>query len=110
MSLNVLVLKLATKYKANPRNKIFVDEEMLIASATEEAGNEVTKKILRKVISAFITGDMDETQQAIYDGAVYACSQSAKHCFNDDPEDDVDYEIDWQEQKDGSYVAEVRHS
>lgn len=110
MSLNALVEKLTTDYKTDPRNKIFVNEEMLIASVTEETGNEVTAEDLRNVIAAFLSGDMSDSQESIYDGAVYACSLSARHCFNDDPEDDVDYEIDWQEQADGSYVAEVRPS
>ena len=110
MSLSVLVDKLQTEYKADPRNKIFINEEMLIASVSEETGNEVTAEDLRVVIAAFLSGDMDDSQQSIYDGAVYACSLSARHCFNDDPEDDVDYEIYWQEQTDGTYVAEVRPS
>ena len=63
---------------------------------------------IRKVIAAYLSGDMDGKLEAIYDGAVYACGLSAKHCFNDDPEDDIDYEIDWLEQSDGSFVAEVR--
>jgi hypothetical protein len=110
MSLNALVEKLTAEYKANPRNKIFVNEEMLIASATEETGSEVTAEELRDVVAAFLSGDMDGSQESIYDGAVYACGLSARHCFNDDPEDDIDYEIDWHEQTDGSYVAEVRPS
>ena len=113
MSLSALVdacRELATEYKADPRNKIFVSEEMLIASATEETGTKVSAAKLRKVIAACLSGDMDDEFQAIYDGAAYACGLSARHCFNDDPDDDIDYEIDWQEQEDGSYIAEVRPS
>jgi hypothetical protein len=108
MSLNALVEKLTTEHKANPGNKIFINEELLIASVTEETGNEVIAEDLRAIIAYFLSGDLDESQESIYDGAVYACSLSARHCFNDNPEDDVDYEIDWLEQTDGSYVAEVR--
>ena len=38
MTLQDLVDKLAADFKADPRNKISVNEEMLIASATEETG------------------------------------------------------------------------
>ena len=108
MTLQDLVDKLAADFKADPRNKISVTEEMLIASATEETGGAVSAAQIRKVIAAYLSGDMDGKLEAIYDGAVYACGLSAKHCFNDDPEDDIDYEIDWREQSDGSFVAEVR--
>ena len=110
MSLNEMVEKLASEFKADPRNKISVNEEMLIASATEETGKNVTAAKLRKVIAAYLSGDMDEKLEAIYDGAVYACGLSARHCFSDDPDDDIDYEVDWQKQEDGSYIAEVRPS
>lgn len=108
MTLQNLVDKLAAEFKADPRNKIFVNEEILIAGSTEETGEAVSAAQIRKVIAAYLSGDMDGKLEAIYDGAVYACSLSAKHCFNDDPEDDIDYEIDWLEQSDGSFVAEVR--
>lgn len=110
MSLNDLVEKLAAEFKADPRNKIFVSEAMLLASVAEETGKSIAVDKLRGVISAYLGGDMDDELEAIYDGAVYACGLAARHCFNDDPEDDIDYEVDWQEQNDGSYIAEVRPS
>jgi len=108
MSLTTLVEKMTAEYKADPRNKIFVSEEMLLASVAEETGNSIDAEKLREVIAAYLSGDLDEELEAIYDGAVYACGLSARHCFNDDPEDDIDYEVDWQERGDGSYIAEVR--
>jgi len=45
---------------------------------------------------------------SIYDGAVCACGSAARQCFRDDPEENIDYEIDWLEQDDGSIIAEVR--
>jgi len=47
----------------------------------------------------------------VLDGAVYACSVLARKCFGENPEDkdvDVDYQISWLENNDGSYVAEIR--
>ena len=110
MALQELLANLVSDFKADPRNKIFVTEEMLVASATEETGTKVSAARLRKVIAAYLSGDMDDEFQAIYDGAVYACGLAARHCFNDDPDDGIDYEVDWQEQEDGSYIAEVRPS
>ena len=40
MTLQDLVDKLAAEFKADPRSKISVNEEMLIASATEETGGQ----------------------------------------------------------------------
>ena len=108
MSLKILVDALAAEYKKDPRNKIFVTEEILLSSVAEEIGEAITLEQLREVISAFLSGDMDENLESIYDAAVYSCSLSAQHCFNDDPEDEIDYEIDWLENDDGAYVAEIR--
>ena len=108
MTLNDLVEKMAAEFKADPRNSTFVGESILLASVAEEVGKEISIDQLREVIAAYLNGDVDEDQEVIYDGAVYACGLAARHCFSDDPEDDIDYEIDWLEQNDGSYVAEVR--
>ena len=113
MSLSTLVDKLATEFKADPRNKIFVGEEMLIASATEETGKQVTATQLRKVIAAFVEGGMTDKQESLYDAAVYAIGLSAKQCWATDPDDEdeeVDYSVSWIENPDGSYAAEVRPS
>ena len=113
MSLSTMVEKLASEFKADPRNKIFVGEEMLIASATEETGKQVTATQLRKVIAAFVEGSMTDKQESLYDAAAYAISLSAKQCWATDPDDEdeeVDYSVSWIENSDGSYAAEVRPS
>lgn len=110
MSLEELVVELARSFKEDPRNKVLVQEQLLLASVAEETGNDISAEKLRTIISAFQAGELDEESEALYDGAVYACGMAARHCFNDDPEDDIDYIIDWLEQEDGSYVAEVRQN
>jgi vancomycin resistance protein YoaR len=107
MMLDDLIEKMATEFKTDPRNSTFVSESMLLASVAEEVGKQISTVELREVIAAYLNGEMDETQEVIYDGAIYASGLAARHCFSDDPEDDIDYEIDWQEQNDGSYLAEV---
>lgn len=102
-----LIDSLSAEFKKDPRNKVFVSEQILLASAAEETGKKVTPSQLRKVIASYISGDMDEKMEAIYDGAIYSCGLAARHCFSDDPEDDIDYEISWIEDSDGSYTAEV---
>jgi hypothetical protein len=57
---------------------------------------------------------MDGDDYSIYDGAIYACAVASNNCFGDpsahEDDDDysVDYEIDWIENDDGSYAAEIR--
>lgn len=96
------------EYRKTPRTKIFVDEQLLIASVFEETGKEVTIDQIRKIILEYIDGDLSEKQEVIYDGAVYACGVVARSCLGNDPEEDVDYEINWILNDDGSYIAEVR--
>lgn len=111
-----LIDKIIDEYKADPRNKIFIDENTLLASAMEETGSEITLEKLRSVISEFLSGEIDVDDYPIYDGAVYACSVASNNCFGnpEEHEDDddycVDYEVDWIENDDGSFVAEIRPS
>lgn len=106
--LSSMMKALVDEYKADPRNKIFVSEEILVASASEETDKIIDSSQFREVISNYLSGDIDEEQESIYDGAVCACGSAARQCFGDDPEEDIDYEIDWLEQDDGSVIAEVR--
>jgi hypothetical protein len=81
---------------------------------TEETGNEVSDVELRSVIRNFLSGEMDGDDYSIYDGAIYACAVASNKCFGDPEanEDDdnysVDYEINWIENSDGSFCAEIR--
>ena len=109
-----LIDKIIDEYKADPRNKVFIDENTLLAAATEETGNDVTADQLRSTIKNFLSGEMEDDDYSIYDGAIYACGVASNHCFGDpsEHEDDddysVDYEIDWIENNNGSFVAEIR--
>lgn len=106
--------KIIDDYKADPRNKIHIDENTLLASSIEETGNPISRDQLRATIANFLSNEMDGDDYSIYDGAIYACSVAANHCFGDPvvyEEDDyytVDYEINWIENNDGSFCAEVR--
>lgn len=106
--------KIIDAFKADPRTKVCIDEDTLLASAIEESGNEISIEQLRQVIKNFLSGEMEDDDYPNYDGAVYACAVAANHCFGDpeEHEDDddysVDYEIEWIENDDGSFVAEVR--
>jgi len=49
----------------------------------------------------------------MYDAAVFCCSVLSRKCFAEDPEDEeaeVDYQISWIKNDDGSIVAEIRPS
>lgn len=108
MNAEDILKKVTLDFKKNSRNKIFLNEDILVASASEETGEEVTSEKLREVITAYLSGEISDQQESIYDGAVYVCGAAARQCFGDDPYEDIDYEIQWFEQPDGSFVAEVR--
>lgn len=109
-----LIDKIIDEYKVNPKNKIFIDEYTLLSSAIEETGNKISIDQMRSAIKNFLSGDMDGDDYSIYDGAIYACAVASNNCFGDPAkyEDDdyysVDYEIDWIQNDDGSFCAEIR--
>jgi len=109
-----LIDKIIDEYKTNPRNKVFIDESTLLAAAIEETGNDISVEELRNTIKNFLSGEMEDDDYSIYDGAIYACAVASNHCFGnpaeheDDDDYSVDYEIDWIEGDDGSFTAEVR--
>jgi hypothetical protein len=109
-----LIDKIIDEYKTDPRNKVFVDENTLLAAAIEETGNVISLDQLRNVIKNFLSGEMGDDDYSIYDGAIYACAVVSNNCFGspeeheDDDDYSVDYEIDWIENSDGSFTAEIR--
>jgi len=102
--------KIIAEFKDDPRNKVFVSADALVASACEETGMKVKGAELAKVIDNYLSGDLDDKSVSIYDGAVAICGYVARSCFGDNPDDDLDYEIDWIQEDDGTYTAEVRPS
>ena len=98
---------LVAEFKSDPRNKVFAPSELLVESASEETGETVDLAKLNEVISKYLSGDMTEDDEVIYDGAVAICGSLARNCFGSDPDEDIDYVIDWLEQDDGSFIAEI---
>ena len=109
-----MIDKIIDEYKIDPKNKIIIDEDTLLASSLEETGNPVTLDQMRAAIKNFLSNEMDGDDYSIYDGAIYACSVVANRCFGDPVEyenDDyfsVDHEINWISNNDGSFCAVVR--
>ncbi len=111
MSLDEMIEEIVEEFKKDPRNKVFAPEAVLLASAKEETGDNISKETLRPIIEKHQNGELDDDDYDVLDGAVYACSVLARKCFGENPEDkdvDVDYQISWLENNDGSYVAEIR--
>jgi len=100
--------KVVAEFKSDPRNKVFASSELLVKSASEEIGETVDLARLNEVIQKYLSGDMAGDDESIYDGAVAVCGSLARNCFGSDPDEDIDYEIDWLEQDDGSFLAEIR--
>lgn len=108
LSANDMADKIIAEFKSDPRNKVFVGFETLLASAKEETSKKIKGEKLSTVINNYQTGDLDSDDEAIYDGAVAICGYVARNCFGDNPDDDIDYEIEWAEEDDGTYTAVVR--
>ena len=109
-----LIDKIIDDYRSDPRNKVFINENALLAASVEETGNPISSDQLRTAIRNFLSGEMDGDDYSIYDGAIYACAVAANHCFgspdehDDDDDYSVDYDIDWIENDGGSFTAEIR--
>jgi hypothetical protein len=98
------------EFKADPRNKIFASEQLLIMSVKEETGKQINAVELRKVINKFLAADMTDKDYEIYDGAVAVCGELARSCFGADPSEgeDVDFQIEWCDDENGSFSAVIR--
>ena len=111
--LDELIEKISNEFHKDPRNKVFAPQELLIASVKEEMGEDISTDRLSSIVSLYKEGEIDGDEEEIYDAAVYSCGVLARKCFADDPEDEdaeVDYEISWIENEDGSITAEIRPS
>jgi hypothetical protein len=109
-----LIDKIIDSYKADPRNKIAIDEDTLLASTIEETGYPIQRDQLRDSIANYLSNEMNGDDYSIYDGAIYACSVAANRCFGDSEQYDadndyrVDYQLSWIKNSDGSFIAVIR--
>jgi len=113
MSVDELVEDIVKEFRADPRNKVFAQESLLIASTEEETGEHLSAEQLRSLIKDHQSGSLDDDDLEKFDGAVYVCSVLARLCFGENPDDedeDVDYDISWIDNDDGSFSAEIRPS
>ena len=111
LNLSEIIEKISDEYRKDPRNKVFAPQELLIASAKEEMDEDISAETLIKIVSTFQDGNISGDDQERYDAIVYGCGLLARKCFADDPEDEdaeVDYQISWIENGDGSISAEIR--
>jgi hypothetical protein len=110
MSIENAASPIISEFKNDPRNKVFVGFDALRISAQEETGTEVSPDSLKSVIQAYLDGECTDEQESVYDGAVYICGYVARSCFGEGPDDDIDYEIEWMVNDDGSFTAQVMQS
>lgn len=111
MELERLLSDIVDEFRTDPRNKVFAPESLLLMSVEEEAGVKLSSEQLRILIESYQSGSIQDDDLANYDGAVYVCGVLARLCFGDNPDDEdeeIDYEISWIENGDGSYSAEIR--
>ena len=108
-----LAQKIIDEYRSDPRNKVFVPEEVMLASVQEEAEKSIEPEALREIIQAQQNGTSTDEQIELFDAATYSCSYIAHACFAENPDDEdeeVDYQISFIERDSGEFVAEVRPS
>ncbi len=109
-----LIDRIIEQHRSDPKYKILIDENTLLAAAMEETGYEITLEQLSTVISNFLSGKIEADDHLIYTGAIYACEVASNNCFGipeqHDVEDDVsvDYEVNWVLNENGRYAAEIR--
>lgn len=111
MELDEQIEKIAATFHEDPKNKVFANEKLLLASVLEENGNEISAEKLVTIVKSYEDGDLSDTDEELYDAAVYCCSVLARKCFADDPEDEdeeVDFNLTWLHEDDGSVSAEIR--
>ena len=111
MSVDQLVEGIVAEFRADPRNKVFAQESVLIASAQEETGEKISTEELHELIEGHQNGSLDDDDLEKFDGAVYVCGVLARLCFGENPDDEdeeVDYDVSWIENDDGTYSAEIR--
>lgn len=113
MDLDQRIDAIVAEFKKDPRNKVFLSQEILLASAEEETGKKVSADELRSLIKQYEEGSITDEDLEAVDGALYACGVVARRCFGetpDDEEEDVDFETTFLENSDGTYSAEIRPS
>lgn len=107
--MNELLFPLVEEYKANPRNKIHINEKLLLISAMEESCRNVTPAQLKKAISAWLSGDATDKQREVYDGACYVCGYAAQQCLGIDPHEEFpNYMLEWSDDDDNDLSVTVR--
>ena len=106
-----LIEKISDEFHKDPRNKVFAPQELLDRECERGNGEDISAERLSSIVSSYEEGEIDGDEEEIYDAAVYCCGVLARKCFADDPEDEdaeVQYEISWFENEDGSIAAEIR--
>ena len=107
-----LIEEISTEFRADPRNKVFAPQDLLIASVYEERKVKISADKLKSLIQKYGEGDLDDHELEIFDAAVYCCGVLARKCFAEDPDDEeaeVPYDVSFVETDDGM-AAEIRPS
>jgi len=98
---------LVSNFKKDHRNKVSIDETLLLLGIKEELGLILTGTELATLINQYQSDDLDSDQMETYDAATIVCGQVASRCFSEDG-DDMDYELDWNEDDAGHVFAIIR--
>lgn len=106
-----LVDETVEEFRSDPRNKVFATQALILAGISEETGTELDSSELSALIERYENDEFDGNDEELYDAASYCCGVLARSCFAEDPDDEdaeVDYEISWLTNDDGTISAEIR--
>jgi len=84
MTFDQLVKDIVTEFRADPRNKVFASESLLLASVEEGTGEKISSEQLRALVEGHQSGSLDGDDLEILDRAVYVCDVLASCKFSSD--------------------------
>lgn len=108
MNVEDFIVSIVEDFKRDPRNKVFINFNALLASAADETGRKLDAELLKSVIVKYMEGSLSEEEESIFDGALAVCGTVARNCFGENPDGDVDYNVEWVENDDDTFSAVVR--
>jgi len=102
MDTDLIVDKLVAEYRADPRNKIIIEEDDLLTFASEELGTGIERQALLEAVDAYGKGTAQASHQQMVDAATALCHQVADRawgkCINEDDDEyeEVDISTNWE--------------
>lgn len=105
-----LILPIVDGFRADPRNKVVVPKEVILAGYRYCTGQHLTRDKARQLLVGS-TLELNEDELEELDAITFICERIAERCLRDDPDDEDEearYTIEIGEGVDDELVAEIR--